>query len=115
VLSGWKTLKGKDYIVFQSTSVGMFPKTEGCIMDEDAFYGKCSAGIDLVYTPSETVFLKKMKAAGAKTLSGLHMLVYQGVLSWELWNLGTKVPEKVIGEVYETVRKELHRRESGNS
>jgi len=110
-IRGWKKLRKKGYISFQTTSVGMFPHIQDCIIEEEAFYRKCSAGIDLVYTPTETVFLKKMKSAGNVTLGGLHMLIYQGALSWELWNLGIKVPEKTINEVYETVRKELLKRE----
>lgn len=40
---------------------------------------------DLVYNPEETPFLREAKKAGAKTLGGLSMLVYQGAASFELW------------------------------
>ena len=40
---------------------------------------------DLVYNPRETRLLREAAAAGAKTLGGLPMLVYQGAAAFELW------------------------------
>jgi len=40
---------------------------------------------DLVYNPVETPLLKAARRAGATTLGGLPMLVYQGAASFELW------------------------------
>ncbi len=40
---------------------------------------------DLVYNPLETPLLKAAKAAGAGTLNGLPMLVYQGAAGFKLW------------------------------
>jgi shikimate dehydrogenase len=40
---------------------------------------------DLVYNPPETMLLKAAKARGARRLSGLGMLLYQGVTAFELW------------------------------
>ncbi|HEY8393149.1 MAG TPA: shikimate dehydrogenase [Capillibacterium sp.] len=40
---------------------------------------------DLVYNPLETAFLKEARRRGLKTLSGLGMLVYQGILACQLW------------------------------
>jgi shikimate dehydrogenase len=40
---------------------------------------------DLVYNPDETPFLAAAKARGAKPVSGLGMLVYQGAESFKLW------------------------------
>lgn len=52
---------------------------------------------DLVYNPTETVFLKQATAAGARTLGGLPMLVYQGAASFELWT-GRKAPIDIMFE-----------------
>jgi shikimate dehydrogenase len=41
---------------------------------------------DLVYNPSETLFLEKGKLQGAKTLNGLSMLHLQAEKAWEIWN-----------------------------
>lgn len=40
---------------------------------------------DLVYNPPETPLLREAAAAGASGLGGLHMLVYQGAASFEIW------------------------------
>ena len=40
---------------------------------------------DLVYNPIETRFLREARAAGCETLSGLEMLVAQGVEQFKLW------------------------------
>lgn len=40
---------------------------------------------DLVYHPRETRFLQWAKAAGAHTISGVGMLLYQGVESYRIW------------------------------
>lgn len=50
---------------------------------------------DLVYNPPETAFLKVAKAHGAKRFSGLGMLLYQGVIAFEIWT-GKKAPVPVM-------------------
>ena len=40
---------------------------------------------DLVYNPMLTPLLQEAELAGAKTLGGIAMLVYQGAASFELW------------------------------
>ncbi len=46
---------------------------------------------DLVYNPPETPLLREAAMAGASGLGGLHMLVYQGAASFEIWT-GKKAP-----------------------
>ena len=46
---------------------------------------------DLVYNPQETPLLAAARAAGARPLGGLPMLVYQGAIAFELWT-GRKPP-----------------------
>jgi shikimate dehydrogenase len=40
---------------------------------------------DLVYNPMRTPLLREAEVAGANTLGGISMLVYQGAASFELW------------------------------
>lgn len=40
---------------------------------------------DLVYNPLETRLLREAAQAGARTLGGIQMLVYQGAASFEMW------------------------------
>jgi len=41
---------------------------------------------DLIYNPSETLFLQKGKAQGAAVMNGLEMLQIQAEESWKIWN-----------------------------
>jgi len=50
---------------------------------------------DVVYTPLLTPILKEAAAAGATALGGHHMLVYQGVLSFQMWT-GVDAPVDVM-------------------
>jgi len=52
---------------------------------------------DVVYNPLETRLLADAKKSGARTLSGLSMLVYQGALSFELWT-GKEAPVDIMYE-----------------
>ena len=53
---------------------------------------------DVVYNPMETPLLAAAKKAGARTLGGLPMLVYQGVASFELWT-GKSAPIDIMMRV----------------
>ncbi|MDP2661263.1 MAG: shikimate dehydrogenase [Dehalococcoidia bacterium] len=50
---------------------------------------------DLVYNPPETPLLAEARKAGARTLNGLPMLVYQGAASFKLWT-GREAPVEVM-------------------
>ena len=52
---------------------------------------------DLVYNPLETPLLKEARLAGASSLGGIHMLVYQGAASLEMWT-GREAPVTVMLE-----------------
>ena len=44
--------------------------------------------------------MRLAKEAGAKTMNGLRMLLYQGLIAYELWNQ-CKIEEELADEVYE--------------
>ncbi len=50
---------------------------------------------DLVYNPPDTRLLRTARSRGAKTLSGIGMLLYQGVVAFEIWT-GKKAPVSVM-------------------
>lgn len=50
---------------------------------------------DLVYNPPVTALLKVAKKQGAKAFSGLGMLLYQGVIAFEVWT-GRKAPASIM-------------------
>ena len=73
-------------IIINCTPVGMFPHTNeapplpyNALTQNHLLY-------DLVYNPSETLFLKKGRKAGAITKNGQEMLELQALASWEIWN-----------------------------
>ena len=50
---------------------------------------------DVVFNPPETRLLAAARARGLAVLDGLSMLVYQGVIGFELWT-GRPAPEQVM-------------------
>ena len=98
-----------NYFAFQTTNVGMHPNVEDCIIEEEAFYEKCDSGIDLIYTPFETSFIKKMKSNGKICINGLDMLILQGVASFEIWN-NIKVKKDTIEKVKVLLTEKLRER-----
>lgn len=98
--SGDKTLdeavRNSDLIV-QATSLGL---DGGAALPplNYALLGPEKVVCDLVYTPPDTPFLKQARKYGARTVSGLGMLLYQGVLAFELWT-GKAAPVEVMREV----------------
>lgn len=72
-------------LIVNCTPVGMSPSIDEApplpyelITDEHTL-------IDLVYNPSETLFLQKGKNKGAKILNGEVMLKQQAEKAWEIW------------------------------
>jgi shikimate dehydrogenase len=63
---------------------------------------------DLVYNPARTRLLAEAAAAGARTVEGLPMLVYQGAASFERWT-GQPAPVSIM---MEAGRKALAQREA---
>ncbi len=88
-------LSGCDLLV-NCTSVGMKHTTlEGRSPLAADLIPKRALVCDLVYNPVETSLLKAAEEAGAQTLGGLSMLVYQGAASFELW-VGKEAPLDVM-------------------
>ena len=61
---------------------------------------------DIVYNPAETTLLADATRAGAQTLGGLPMLVYQGARSFEIWT-GRSAPIDVMFEAAERALEKL--------
>ncbi len=51
--------------------------------------------VDLIYNPERTPFLAEAEARGAKTLSGMEMLIYQAMDAFETWT-GLRPPYEVM-------------------
>ncbi|MCH7660653.1 MAG: shikimate dehydrogenase [Euryarchaeota archaeon] len=59
--------------------------------------------MDIVYRPLETRLLREARAAGAETIDGAWMLLFQGVEAFELWT-GREAP---VGMMNDALRGEL--------
>lgn len=108
-LSQFQRIPGKEkgYLAVQSTSVGMFPHVEDVVIEDEAFYSLMHTAVDIVYTPAQTRFMKMAKAAGARAINGLDMLLYQGIISYELWNPEVKVDEETIAIAKQMILEQL--------
>lgn len=81
-----KLPKGERFLVIQATNVGMHPKVEDVIIADEAFYEKVEIGYDLIFNPGNTRFMQLTAQAGGRAFNGAKMLVYQGIIAFELWN-----------------------------
>lgn len=105
-LDGYRLLPKKKYIVIQATSVGMHPHVEDAVIKEKDFYEYVGVGVDLIFNPAETMFMKYAARAGARTMNGLKMLLYQGILAYELWN-GVEVTDEQAKAVYQRMKEAM--------
>jgi shikimate dehydrogenase len=71
-------------ILVNATSVGMHPDVNMSLVPRNLLRPDLCV-IDIVYTPLETKLLMDAEAMGAKVVSGLEMLIYQGAGSFEIW------------------------------
>lgn len=96
-------LPGGKYLAIQGTSVGLAPNEEDVVISDAAFYEKLHTGFDLIYSPWETKFMRLTKEHGGRAYNGLKMLLYQGIIAYELWN-NVHVSEEDAQAVYEKLK-----------
>lgn len=76
----------KHQLIINTTPLGTFPEINTF---PDIPYNYISSShilFDLVYNPSETIFLREGKKRGAIVKNGLDMLHQQAEQSWRIWN-----------------------------
>ena len=84
-------------ILINATSIGFSPNlTDKPDIDYTTIIGKMCV-CDVIFNPAETLFLKAASQNGAKTVTGLGMLVQQAALNFTLWT-GVDAPVKVMEE-----------------
>ena len=73
-------------LIINTTPIGMYPNIDSLpqllyeyITDNHILY-------DLIYNPSDTLFLQKGREHGATCINGLKMLKIQADASWEIWS-----------------------------
>ena len=73
-------------LIINATPVGTFPRIDEC---PPLPYHALTAGhylYDLVYNPTETLFLAKGKEVGAHVKNGFEMLCLQAEAAWDIWH-----------------------------
>jgi len=82
-------------ILVQCTSVGLLDDTEFTLIP-DSLFQPGTVAMDTVYRPLWTPFLCKARAAGCTTVTGVEMLLHQGVAQLGWWFGELIRPEVVL-------------------
>ncbi len=81
-------------VLINATSIGMKPNVNETPVNPKWLRTNLAV-MDIVYNPLETKLAKIAKEAGAKVVSGVEMLIYQGAASFEIWT-GKSAPIQVM-------------------
>ena len=82
-------------ILIKATSIGFYQNvTDKPDIDYTAITPEMCV-CDVIFNPAETIFLKSAAENGAKTITGLGMLVQQAALNFTLWT-GVEAPVDVM-------------------
>ena len=71
-------------LLINATPIGMHPKEGDSPISKDLLHQDLFV-FDVIYNPTETQLMKEAAEIGCKTLSGLDMLINQGVIAFEWW------------------------------
>lgn len=96
----------RKYLAVQATSVGMYPHVEDVPIEDERFYDRIHTGYDLIFNPLETRFMKLVQSRGGRAFCGYKMLLYQGIIAYELWT-GKPVEDALAERVYEEMLKAM--------
>jgi len=95
--------ENEKYLAIQATNVGMHPNIEDVVIGEEAFYQRIHTGYDLIFNPSQTRFMQLVQEQGGKAYNGLKMLLYQGIIAYELWT-GKRIENALAEQVYDNMK-----------
>lgn len=89
-------------IIINCTPVGMYPNMEASPVSKEILCN-FSFAVDLIYNPSETLFLRSAQQLGLTYANGLYMLVSQAAAAQEIWQ-DVCISETVVEDIYEKLR-----------
>ncbi|MDO4303002.1 MAG: shikimate dehydrogenase [Bacillota bacterium] len=101
-LENYNELPDQKFLAIQATSVGLHPNVEHAVIEDQAFYQRIHTGYDLIYKPRDTRFMQLVRENGGCAFHGLKMLLYQGIIAYELWN-DVSVSESMAAQVYKAL------------
>ncbi len=93
--SGVYRVPGDAGLFVNATSIGLYPAVDDMPAVDFADASSTLLVCDAVFNPPETRLLASARSRGLAVLDGLSMLVYQGVIGFELWT-GLPAPEQVM-------------------
>ncbi len=100
-LSAYRNLpENRKYLCIQATNVGMYPKVEEAPIEDADFYKLVHTGYDLIFNPLDTRFMQLVRENEGKAYNGLKMLLYQGIIAYELWT-GKEIADSLAEDVLE--------------
>ncbi len=105
-LSDHERLPDERFLAIQATSEGMYPNVGKAVIEDESFYQKIHTGYELIFNPANTRFMQLVRAQGGRAFHGLKMLLYQGIIAYELWNQ-VSVSEDLAKEVYEAMKEKM--------
>ena len=71
-------------LLVNATSIGMVPDVDKSPVSRELLERRHTV-VDIVYNPVKTRLMRDAEKAGAMTIGGLDMLVWQGALAFEIW------------------------------
>ncbi|MBM3735322.1 MAG: shikimate dehydrogenase [Acidobacteria bacterium] len=92
---GTFAVPGAADLLVNATSIGLFPDVTSMPPVDFSGAGTWLLVSDVVFNPPETPFLAAASRKGLRTLDGLSMLVFQGVIGFKLWT-GVDPDESVM-------------------
>ncbi len=75
----------KNLLIVNCTPIGTFPNINKHPKLPYKYLSSNHILFDLVYNPTQTLFLKKGAEKGCITINGYEMLKFQAEMSWDLW------------------------------
>ena len=97
----WEKSAAEAGLLVNCTSLGTAgtPEEDRSPMPSDLIRSQ-SLVYDLVYQPAETRLIRDARAAGARTIGGLPMLIHQGAASFKVWT-GKDAPVDIMFQAAE--------------
>ena len=88
-----------DYLIVNTTPVGMYPNVDNSPVEEDVVKKACAV-VDIIYNPRTTKIMKLAERLQKPSCNGMYMLVAQAVKAQEIWR-DTEFSDELTYTVYE--------------
>jgi len=104
--SEYESVPRNPSIFVQCTSLGLH-EGDGLLIEDDNFYHMAEYGFNLIYNPAVTPFMKKLQGFMIPCDNGLTMLLYQGIIAYELWTKES-IPDTLADLVLNCLERQIY-------